>query len=101
MRSANIGSMRCSTKKTKTASQVGSMRINREHFHHGCTQVGNWNDPWQVQNCELERLADLATEREDVQNTIANYLAACSPWASTVFASMLRSTSPRAISTPF
>ena len=29
-----------------------------------------------MQNCELERLADLATEREDVQNTIANYLAA-------------------------
>jgi alpha-amylase len=45
-----------------------------EHFHHGCTQVTNWNDPWQVQNCELERLADLATEREDVRNTIANYL---------------------------
>ena len=26
--------------------------------------------------CEFERLADLATEREDVRNTIANYLAA-------------------------
>jgi alpha-amylase len=47
-----------------------------EHFHHGCTQVSDWNNPWQVQNCELERLADLATEREDVQNTIANYLVA-------------------------
>jgi alpha-amylase len=46
-----------------------------EHFHHGCTQVSDWNNPGQVQNCELERLADLATEREDVQNTIANYLA--------------------------
>jgi alpha-amylase len=45
-----------------------------EHFHHGCTQVTNWNDRWQVENCELERLADLATEREDVRNTIANYL---------------------------
>lgn len=45
-----------------------------EHFHHGCTQVTTWNDTWQVQNCELERLADLATEREDVRNTIANYL---------------------------
>jgi alpha-amylase len=45
-----------------------------EHFHHGCNQVSDWNNPWQVQNCELERLADLATEREDVQNTIANYL---------------------------
>jgi alpha-amylase len=47
-----------------------------EHFHRGCTQVSDWSNPWQVQNCELERLADLATEREDVQNTIANYLVA-------------------------
>jgi alpha-amylase len=46
-----------------------------EHFHHGCPQVSDWNNPSQVHNCELERLADLATEREDVQNTIANYLA--------------------------
>jgi len=46
-----------------------------EHFHHSCTQVGDWNNPWEVQNCELERLADLVTERDDVQNTIANYLA--------------------------
>jgi alpha-amylase len=54
----------------------GLNAYQREHFHHGCTQVSNWNDPGQVQNCELERLADLATERDDVQNTIANYLAA-------------------------
>lgn len=46
-----------------------------EHFNQGCTQVNDWNNPWQVQNCELERLADLATAREDVQNTLANYLA--------------------------
>jgi alpha-amylase len=46
-----------------------------EHFHQGCQQVNDWNDPWQVQNCELERLADLATGREDVRNTLANYLA--------------------------
>jgi alpha-amylase len=45
-----------------------------QHFHHGCTHVSDWNNSWQVQNCELERLADLATEREDVRNTIANYL---------------------------
>ena len=50
--------------------------FHQEHFHHGCNQVSDWNNPWQVQNCELERLADLATEREDVQNTIANYLVA-------------------------
>ena len=37
-----------------------------EHFHHACTSD---------LNCELERLADLATERDDVRNTIANYLA--------------------------
>jgi alpha-amylase len=36
------------------------------HFHQTCTDVSN---------CELERLADLATERADVQATIANYLA--------------------------
>ena len=46
-----------------------------EHFHHSCDQVTDWNNAWQVQNCELERLADLATEREDVRATIANYLA--------------------------
>lgn len=46
-----------------------------EHFHRQCTKVDDWNNQWQVQNCELERLADLATEREDVRNTIANYLA--------------------------
>lgn len=36
------------------------------HFHQTCTDVSN---------CELERLADLATGRADVQSTIANYLA--------------------------
>lgn len=46
-----------------------------DHFHHQCNQVTDWNNAWQVQNCELERLADLATEREDVRATIANYLA--------------------------
>jgi len=46
-----------------------------EHFHHGCQQVSDWGNAWQVQNCELERLADLATERDDVRKTIANYLA--------------------------
>src|SRR5215471_12007998 len=34
-----------------------------EHFHHGCTQVSDPNDPSQLHNCELLRLADLATER--------------------------------------
>ncbi len=45
------------------------------HFHHQCNGVSDWNNSWQVQNCELERLADLATEREDVRATLANYLA--------------------------
>ncbi len=45
------------------------------HFHHLCEQVSDWNNAWQVQHCELERLADLATGREDVRATIANYLA--------------------------
>lgn len=47
----------------------------RDHFHHLCDQVTDWNNAWQVQHCELERLADLATGREDVRATIANYLA--------------------------
>lgn len=37
-----------------------------EHFHHSCTSD---------RDCELERLADLSTERDDVRSTIANYLA--------------------------
>jgi alpha-amylase len=47
-----------------------------QHFHRGCPQVSDWTNVEQVQNCELERLADLATEREDVRNTLANYLVA-------------------------
>jgi alpha-amylase len=46
-----------------------------DHFHHLCDRIDDYGDTWQVQHCELERLADLATEREDVRATIANYLA--------------------------
>ena len=45
-----------------------------EHFHHVCDHVTDWNNPDQVRNCELERLPDLDTGREDVRNTLANYL---------------------------
>jgi alpha-amylase len=56
---------------------AGAVNIyHNVHFHRGCDGVTDWNNPWQVQNCELERLADLTTERDDVRSTIANYLAA-------------------------
>jgi alpha-amylase len=48
------------------------------NFHHcgrnGNDWIQNWNDAWEIQNCELLGLADLATEQPDVQRTIAGYL---------------------------
>ncbi|MEW8627070.1 MAG: alpha-amylase family glycosyl hydrolase, partial [Candidatus Thiodiazotropha sp.] len=46
-----------------------------EHFHRNCPAVQDWGNVWQLHNCELEGLADLATERNDVRATLANYLA--------------------------
>ena len=46
-----------------------------QHFHRTCQAVEDWSNIWQLHNCELEGLADLATERDDVRATIANYLA--------------------------
>ncbi|MGZ3746296.1 MAG: alpha-amylase [Pseudobdellovibrionaceae bacterium] len=49
-----------------------------EDFHHcgrnGNDIIRNYSDRYEVQNCELVGLADLATESEKVRNTIANYL---------------------------
>lgn len=51
---------------------------NDADFHHcgrnGNDWIQNWNDAWEIQNCELLGLADLATERPDVQSSIAGYL---------------------------
>lgn len=49
-----------------------------DDFHHcGLTSnddIEDWNDPAQVQTCELVNLTDLATEKENVRDTIAGYL---------------------------
>jgi alpha-amylase len=45
-----------------------------EHFHRSCPAVQDWSNVWQLHNCELEGLAELATERDDVRATLANYL---------------------------
>lgn len=42
---------------------------------HGCRRdISNYNDKWEVRNCELVGLADLATESEYVRNTEIAYL---------------------------
>ncbi|MCD4739405.1 MAG: alpha amylase C-terminal domain-containing protein [Anaerolineae bacterium] len=47
-------------------------------FHHcgrnGNDDIQNYNDRWEVQNCELVNLADLNTGATYVQDTIAAYL---------------------------
>ncbi|SHM73486.1 carbohydrate-binding module family 20 domain-containing protein [Cryptosporangium aurantiacum] len=47
-----------------------------QDFHH-CGRnddIANWNDAWEVHNCELVDLADLATETEYVRNRLVAYL---------------------------
>jgi alpha-amylase len=48
-------------------------------FHHcgrnGNDDIANWTDRWEVQNCELVDLADLATESSNVRTKLAGYLA--------------------------
>ncbi len=41
---------------------------------HNCTTGIDYSDRWQVQNCDLVGLNDLATESEYVRNKIAEYL---------------------------
>jgi alpha-amylase len=47
-------------------------------FHHcnrnGNDDIKNYQDLYELQNCELVNLADLKTESESVQQTIKNYL---------------------------
>lgn len=49
-----------------------------QDFHHcnrnGNDDIKNFGDLYELQNCELVNLADLKTESEHVQNTIAEYL---------------------------
>ena len=44
-----------------------------QDFHSTCA-ISNYNDRWQVQNCELVGLADLNTSSAYVQNTLAGYM---------------------------
>lgn len=50
------------------------MRYQDRHFHTAC-DITNYNDPGNVQYCQLEKLADLNTGDPAVQATIANYLS--------------------------
>ena len=49
-----------------------------DDFHHcgrnGNDDIKNFNDLYELQNCELVNLADLKTESSKVQNSIADYL---------------------------
>jgi alpha-amylase len=44
-------------------------------FHATCS-IGSYNNAFQVQNCELDGLADLATEQASVRQRISQYLIA-------------------------
>ena len=46
---------------------------SQQDFHNTCA-IDNYNNRWQVQNCELVGLADLNTSASYVQETLADYL---------------------------
>src|SRR3954452_21819816 len=55
-----------------------SVPYGTNDFHH-CGRNGNddivtWTDRWEVQNCELVDLSDLATETSYVRGKLAGYL---------------------------
>lgn len=60
-----------------TPFQYGNL-YRREHFHHcgrhGDDSIHNYQDRWEVQNCHLVGLADLATEMPGVRKRIHGYL---------------------------
>ncbi|MGH8878139.1 MAG: alpha-amylase [Stackebrandtia sp.] len=49
-----------------------------DDFHHcgrnGNDDIQNWTDEWEVRNCELLDLADLATETETVRSQVTGYM---------------------------
>lgn len=49
-----------------------------QDFHHcgrnGTDDIANYGDRWEVQNCELVNLADLATESDYVRGKLAAYM---------------------------
>src|SRR5690606_31728607 len=61
-------------------SQYGYPAVPYGHndFHHcgrnGNDDIVNWGDRWEVQNCELVDLSDLATESSYVRGKLTAYL---------------------------
>lgn len=47
--------------------------FSAQDFHNTCN-INDYNNRWEVQNCELVSLPDLNTGSSYVQNTLANYL---------------------------
>ncbi|HEU5110504.1 MAG TPA: carbohydrate-binding module family 20 domain-containing protein [Micromonosporaceae bacterium] len=63
-----------------TFSQYAYPAVPNGHgdFHHcgrnGNDDIVNWGDRWEVQNCELVDLSDLATEKQWVRDRLVGYL---------------------------
>ncbi|MGI5118195.1 carbohydrate-binding module family 20 domain-containing protein [Marinactinospora thermotolerans] len=45
-----------------------------QDFHDCRRDISNWNDPWEVRNCELVGLSDLKTESGYVRDRLTAYL---------------------------
>ncbi|MEY9213123.1 alpha amylase C-terminal domain-containing protein [Thermobifida halotolerans] len=45
-----------------------------QHFGDCRRDIANWNDKWEVQNCELVGLSDLDTSSDHVRDRVAAYL---------------------------
>lgn len=56
--------------KTKNYTAVP---YNHNDFHTSCT-IDNWNDPFQVRNCELVGLHDLDQSSEYVRKKIVDFI---------------------------
>ncbi len=56
-----------------TFSKFSYPEYSRSDFHSSCA-LNDYHNRWQVQNCDLVGLADLKTEAEKVQKTIAAYI---------------------------
>src|SRR5512139_896506 len=63
-----------------TYSHYGYLRVpyGTNYFHHcgrnGNDDIVNWGDRWEVQNCELVDLSDLATDTAYVRGKLVGYL---------------------------
>ncbi|MFC3998782.1 alpha-amylase family protein [Nocardiopsis sediminis] len=52
----------------------GTHGYSRQDFNACGRDISNWNDRWEVQNCELVGLSDLATGNDYVRDRLAQYL---------------------------